>query len=53
MPTTPAATEASLPGGHRKRWLLWAALVVVLCALVGTAMVLANFNKRAGPPNQP
>jgi two-component system sensor histidine kinase DctS len=42
MPTTPATTEASLPGGHRKRWLLWAALVVVLCALVGTAMVLAR-----------
>ena len=30
------------PPGPLKRWLLWAALVTVVCALVGTAMVLAR-----------
>lgn len=40
MPTARAA-PTKLPS-HRKRWLLWAAMVVVLCALVVTAMVLAR-----------
>lgn len=42
MPTAPVTVEAGSPADHHRRWLLWVAMLLLLCALVGTAMVLAH-----------